>query len=201
LIGSTDINEYTSGHLIYAKDAVNVGIVGNGSIDGQGASFWKDKELGEDVMWRKGWGEVSHYYKACFKRPERLVRFSGCKNVFVRHVLLKNSANWTLHILACDEVSIEGIRIHNPLEGPNTDGIDIDSSQNVSISDCKIVTGDDAIVLKNTNIEERKQTTRNITVTNCVLTTPCNAFKIGTESQLPVYGLFCRHVKGLYDYI
>lgn len=183
LIGSTDISDYTSGHLIYAKDAKNVGIEGKGCIDGQGASFWVDKELDEDVLWRKGWGEVSHYYKRCLKRPERLVRFVGCQNVHVTDILLKNSANWTLHFLCCNEVSVHKIRIHNPLEGPNTDGIDIDSSQNVSISDCKICTGDDAIVLKNTNLEGRKQTTRNIAVTNCTLTTPCNAFKIGTESQ------------------
>ncbi len=49
-----------------------------------------------------------------------------------------------------DGVKIRGISIINHMNGPNTDGIDPDSSRNVHISDCYIAAGDDCIVLKTT---------------------------------------------------
>jgi polygalacturonase len=75
------------------------------------------------------------------------------------------------------------VRILNPLIGPNTDGIDIDSSSNVTISDCYIYTADDAICLKNEVEGYTDRVCRNITITNCILTTVCNAFKIGTGTK------------------
>jgi polygalacturonase len=80
-------------------------------------------------------------------------------------------------------VNIRGIRILNPLIGPNTDGIDIDASSNVSISDCTIYTADDAICLKNEVEGYTDRVCRNVTITNCMLTTVCNAFKIGTGTR------------------
>lgn len=186
IIGSANVDDYPSKFLIYAVDAEDIGIAGPGCIDGQGTQFWEEKELDEAHMWRKGWGEVSHYYQHTKKRPERMIRLSGCSNVRIENVQLRNSSSWTLHLLACDKVTVHGIRIDNPLYGPNTDGIDIDACRNVTVSDCQIRTGDDAIVIKNTNFEGRKQVSRNIVITNCILTTPCNAFKIGTETQADI---------------
>jgi polygalacturonase len=85
-------------------------------------------------------------------------------------------------LLACDEVLVSGIKIRNPLHGPNTDGIDIQACSNVKISNCDIYTRDDAIVIKNRHPKYFGKACENITVTNCTLTTVCNAFKIGTES-------------------
>ena len=61
----------------------------------------------------------------------------------------------------------------------NNDGIDIDSCDRVRISDCEISSGDDAIVLKSTCARP----TKNAVITNCVLSTHCNALKLGTESN------------------
>jgi len=77
------------------------------------------------------------------------------------------------------------------VKGVTSDGIDICSSRNVTISDSVIVTGDDSIVLK-TPIrrgQERANTTENIVVTNCVLTSSSTALKIGTETHADI-----RHV-------
>lgn len=184
LLGSDRMTDYPLGYLLYAEDAENIVVTGTGCINGQGTAYWvTGQELRPENAWRKGWGEVAHYYSKTLERPKRMICFSGCKNVRIENVELKNSFSWTLHLLSCDDVFIHGVRISNPVEGSNTDGIDIDSSQNVTVSDCHIVTGDDAIVGKNTNIEGRKRPAGNITVTNCILTTPCNAFKIGTETQ------------------
>lgn len=187
LQGSGRLEDYHLRHLLYAENEENIAVTGDGCIDGQGTAFWEPgHELRPENIWRKGWGEVTHYYSKTLPRPERLIRFSGCKKVRVENVELRNSPSWTLHLLACEDVAVQGIRITNPLGGPNTDGIDIDGSQNVLVSDCRIITGDDAIVIKNTGIDGWKKPVRNVTVTNCILTTPCNAFKIGTETQADI---------------
>jgi hypothetical protein len=98
-------------------------------------------------------------------------------------VTLRNSPGWTLRPIACDTVTIRGVRIRNPVHGPNTDGIDPTCSENVIISDCDIDTGDDAICVKSENPYGELRVTRNITIANCVLTTCCNGLKIGTMTQ------------------
>jgi hypothetical protein len=102
------------------------------------------------------------------------VRISG--------ITLKNSPSWTLRPVGCETVVIDGIRIRNPRFGVNSDGIDISSSRNVMISNCDIVAGDDAICLKSDNPYGGSVSTKNVTITNCVLTTSCNGFKLGTAS-------------------
>ena len=75
------------------------------------------------------------------------------------------------------------VKRQNPITGINTDGIDLDGCQNVLISKCNIETGDDAICLTSDNpLGGSPRLARNIVVTNCIPTTCCNGFKIGTGS-------------------
>ena len=111
-----------------------------------------------------------------------MVRFFNCRNVRVEDVLLKNSEAWTLHLFLCEDVNVRGVRIRNPLHGPNLDGIDIDGCNNVMVSDCDIYTSDDAMCLKNSLINGKSRICQNITITNCVLVTTCNAFKLGNQA-------------------
>jgi polygalacturonase len=77
-------------------------------------------------------------------------------------------------------VRIDGISIINPRLGPNTDGIDVNSSSNVFISDVYVETGDDALCFKSRFADEPVQ---NVTVTNCVLISDDSAIKFGTRSS------------------
>ncbi len=164
LWGSTDRADYDVPHLIYAKDARNVSIVGPGAVDGQGEAFW----VREGDRWRPAaW------------RPGRLLHFEGCRNVLLRDFTVTNAPAWTIHPFRCDGVKICGVTILNDIYGPNTDGIDPNCSTNVHISDCHIVAGDDCIVVKATE----PYPCENITVTNCTLETTCAALKLGTESH------------------
>jgi len=169
LLGSKDLNgypvtvqafrsytdNYTDKSLIYAENLDNIGILGHGVIDGQGASF-----------------------KGPYKVRPYLVRVIQCRDVTVSGVTIRNSPMWVQHYLACDGVLIRGIRVHSRVNS-NNDGIDIDCCERVCISDCDISSGDDAIVLKST----ADRPTRNVTVTNCVLSSHCNALKMGTETN------------------
>jgi hypothetical protein len=163
LWGSRQMADYNPKHLIYAKDADNIGIEGAGSINGQGEAFW-DKDFKP------------------LPRPSPLIELWNCRDVRILGVAIRNAPGWTLHPKNCDRVTIRGISIVNDMRGPNTDGIDPDSSRNVTISDCYIEAGDDCIVLKTTNRGGPVLPTENVTVTNCVLKSSASALKLGTES-------------------
>lgn len=144
--------------LIYAEGAENITLAGRGVIDGQGEHF--PAKPGDD----KG-------------RPY-ILRFSECRNVRVEGLTFRDSARWLSHYLACEEVAIDGIQIHSKIR-ENRDGIDVDSCDNVRISNCHIDSGDDAIVLKAT----ADRPCRRVTITNCVLSSLASALKMGTESN------------------
>ena len=146
---------YTDKSLIYAEGLQDIGISGRGVIDGQGAAF-----------------------KGPYKLRPYMLRFVSCRNVSVTDVSIKDSPMWVQHYLACEELNIHGIGVHSSVN-VNNDGIDIDGCQRVRISDCEITSGDDAIVLKAT----ADRPCKDVVVTNCMLSTPCNALKLGTESN------------------
>lgn len=195
LLGSKNIEDYTkhSGppekgdanqkHLLFARDAQNVGLAGPGRIDGQGPAFWMPS--GRNVPPPEdSWRDVATYDWKPLDRASPMVEFAGCKNVRIEDVRLENASGWTLRPINCDNVIIRGITIRNPVIGPNTDGIDPTGCRNVFISDCLIDTGDDAICLKSENpYGDSVRVTKNVTITNCVLTCCCNGLKFGTATR------------------
>ena len=113
--------------------------------------------------------------------------FSRCRDVLIEDVTLVGSTLWNVRLWGCDGVVIRGVTIESDLErAANSDGVDIDGSRNVRISDCRITTADDAIVLKSGKWrwDGRGESfpTENVVVTNCVLSSSSSAFTIGTES-------------------
>ncbi|MCD7972882.1 MAG: glycosyl hydrolase family 28 protein [Candidatus Azobacteroides sp.] len=159
--------------LIYAENASNISIRGNGTINGQGEEFFGIDEL-----------------EALKERP-RIIHFRKCRNVKIKDITLYNSASWVQNYWACDNLVIDGITVdsrENPdlskprfadAPGRNTDGLDIVDCRNVRISNCFIDSGDDGICFKSFS---QKEGCHHITVTNCVITTNASGIKIGTES-------------------
>ncbi len=148
-------------HLIYAEKQHSIGIAGRGTIDGQGTN--------EIFDYKKHPGDKDRPY---------ILRFVECTHVSVRDVTMLESARWCSHYLACDDVVIDGITIRSTPRA-NRDGIDVDSCNRFRIANCRIETGDDAIVLKAT----AHRPCTNVTVTNCNLSSQASAFKLGTESN------------------
>lgn len=195
LLGSPKLSDYTSvpgppsdadanqRHLVFARDTENIGLAGPGTIDGQGAAYWKPNGRAPAAP-EDAWRDVIAFYWKHGPRPSPMLEFYNCKNLRIADVHIKNSTGWTLRPIHCDNVFIRGITIKNPVYGPNTDGIDPTCCQNVFISDCLIDTGDDAICLKSENpYGEELRASKNITVVNCVLSGCCNGFKIGTATH------------------
>ncbi|VAI39574.1 unnamed protein product [Triticum turgidum subsp. durum] len=122
------------------KDAVIIGspslnvalLVGaNGTIDGQGAIWW----------------DWFHNNTLNYTRPH-LVELMYSSNVVISNLTFKNSPFWNIHPVYCSQVIVEHVTILAPLDSPNTDGINPDSSTNVCISHCYVRNGDDVIVIK-----------------------------------------------------
>ena len=197
LLGSTSMEDYNFDsnsskhdgpnprHLIFAMNADDITISGTGRIDGQGPSFWEPSDKApppDDQPWA---GVASHdLMPRKGGRPSPMLLFANCRRLTIEDIHIQKSPGWTLHTINCDNVDIHGISITNPVNGPNTDGIDIKGCQNVTISNCSIETGDDAICLKSQNpFGPEPRLVKKVAVTNCHLSTCCNGFKIGTETE------------------
>jgi polygalacturonase len=171
------------GHLIHAEGATDAGITGEGTIDGNGRRFWIPDIKRQKPAPENEWADVAMFHWKALPRPGPMLNFRGCTRVRVSGVKLVNSPAWTVRLFGCDGVNIDHVKIDNPRYGPNTDGIDVVCTSNVTISDCHIVTGDDAICLKSEGPASSLRPTSNITVRRCFIDTNCNGLKIGTGTQ------------------
>jgi polygalacturonase len=106
------------------------------------------------------------------------ISFKRCRFVDILGIRILNAPNYAISLLGTDDVNIDGVTILNGF----ADGIDPDSCKNVRIANCRIETVDDAIVPKASFSLGERRVCEQITVTNCILSTVCNGFKLGTES-------------------
>ena len=157
LLGSNRIEDYPKrrtrieGHfpewrlaLVNGTGLEGVRIHGEGTIDGNGILFWA-------AFWQR-----RKENPACtnleVERP-RLMHLADCRDVRIEGVSLRDSGFWNIHLYRCQDVVIEDVSIFTPGQGsqvraPSTDGIDIDSSQRVTVRRCRIEVDDDCIALK-----------------------------------------------------
>ena len=195
ILGSKDVAQYTpqagppatgdanTRHLIFAKDADNVTLCGPGMVDGQGPSFWVPSGRRSHPP-EERWADVASLYLNPRPRVSPMLEFVNCRHLNVEQVRIENASGWTMRLMSCVGVVVDGVSIKNPVVGPNTDGIDISNSSDVRIANCSIDTGDDAICLKSENpYGDTVPVMRNVVVTNCTLTSCCNGFKFGTRTS------------------
>jgi polygalacturonase len=157
LLGSNDIEDYpkretrVEGHfpiwrmaLINAQNLDNVRISGAGKIDGNGILFWA-------AYWQRR-KENPDCTNLEVERP-RLMFIDRCRDVRVSQLTLRDSGFWHVHVYRCKNVVLEGLDIsslNSAIRAPSTDGIDIDSCQDVIVRGCRIAVDDDCIALKGT---------------------------------------------------
>jgi polygalacturonase len=130
--------------LVNASGLTRVRISGPGRLDGSGPVYWR-------TFWQRR-KENPKCTNLEVERP-RLMFIDRCADVRIENMALEDSGFWNLHLYRCRDVLVAGLRITLPgsgsgLRGPSTDGIDVDSSQRVTIRRCYISTNDDNIALK-----------------------------------------------------
>ncbi len=196
LMGSSDPRDYKSidtftdatgqergNCLIGSLGAKDISISGKGIIDGNGTAFKHEnlaitkKKLGINPA---GFGK---------NRPF-LLRFVRSSNISLKNIQLKQPAAWACHFYESQDIVIDSISIYSHANF-NNDGIDLDSSHNITISNCHIDTGDDAICFKTTSL----QPTYNANVKNCTLKSDWGAIKFGTESMGDFYDIHISDCK------
>ena len=197
--------------LIYAVDAENITIKGEGKIDGQGKKWWDEffriyVDLGKNgvrdlnkyqPMWDNAndvktlYAETNQDYISSmqrrFFRPP-FIQPIRCKNIRIEGITIVNSPFWTVNPEFCENVTIDRVTINNPLS-PNTDGINPESCKYVHISNCHISVGDDCITLKSgRDLQGRKLNApnENITITNCTMLAGHGGVVIGSEMSAGV---------------
>lgn len=145
--------------LINFRDCKNSRLIGRGVIDGAGHIV---REHGYNVS---------------------LLTVCNSENIEVRDVVLRNSPSWTVHAFGSKNLVFDGLKLVNDWAVGNTDGINPDCSQNVTISDYFGYCGDDAVAIKNTSADPRLQGCSKIRVYDCVVMTRKTCYKLGTESH------------------
>jgi len=183
--------------MIFAENARNIAVTGKGVLNGLAQYDYLDmKGLDTDIskeieLARAAGVEMKRYYRKPQAMNTFLFVINDCENFSLSGITLLNSPLWNVRINDCRRVFIHEISIYSDLErGVNSDGIDICSSSDVTISNSIIETGDDSIVLKTIARNGKKANPcENIIVSNCILTSSSTALMIGTETEADI-----RHV-------
>ena len=193
LKGSTNIADYPElmtrieGHfevwipaLVNASNVDHLRITGEGTIAGGGQPFW-------DQFW-KARAANRNVTNLAVKRP-RNIFIQDSKDVQVSGISLRESGFWNIHLFRCTDVAVKNVDIRTPLRSPSTDGIDVDSSQNVAISGCYISVDDDNIGLKGnkgTSALDDKSIppVEHIRISNCTFGLGNSALTVGSEATL-----------------
>lgn len=146
----------------------DINIYGEGIIDG-GADFdnWWNNPKKLNVAYRP-----------------RLIFLSGCSNISLQGVMLTNSPSWTVHPFFCNSLRFVDMRIENPADSPNTDGIDPESCEDVEIAGVEFNLGDDCIAVKSGKIymgQKYKKPSDRINIHHCLMKNGHGAVTLGSE--------------------
>jgi len=203
---------YNYSPLIYAFEQHDIGVTGEGMLDGQASNenWWawkggrsagntpnqrKDRDLlGEMVRddiapGQRRFGE-GHFLRPSFVEPNR------CRNVLIEGVKIRGSPMWELHPLLCTNVTIRGVEIVS--HGPNNDGCDPECSRDVRMENCTFDTGDDCIAIKSGRNNDGRRVglpSENLIIRGCTMRDGHGGVTIGSEISGGCRNVFVENCK------
>jgi len=179
LLGSTNIYDYNIdtpySSLVYANKAENIGITGNGVIDGQG------REVAYNLINQIHNGIIAEELRndrPATRRP-RAIYFRECKNVDITGIVIRNSAEWVQVYDQCQNLRIDKITVDCKAFW-NNDGLDIVDCKDVKVTNSFIDSTDDGICFKS---HDATKICENVEVRNCVVRSSANGIKFGTVTS------------------
>ncbi len=189
---------------IYAYQATDIAITGEGTVDGGGsnATWWamcgkerfgykagvtkEAQSLGSRDRLQKMAEDGVDPDKRRFGRGQglrpQLINVMQCERVLIKGVRLINSPFWVIHPLLSKSITVDNVKIWN--EGSNGDGCDPEACENVIIKNCSFHTGDDCIAIKSGRNNDGRlwqKPARNIIIRNCKMEDGHGAVVIGSE--------------------
>ncbi len=136
---------------LYAEGQTGIAVLGRGIIDGSTFDRWPDAVVPID--------------------------FSGCSDVRVEGVTILDPAGWTLNLYHCKDVAVDWVNIIAARS--NSDGITVQSCEDVRVEHCFVRGWDDNLVVKGYEGDAK-----NITFENCILWTDlAQSCEIGYETR------------------
>ena len=131
--------------LVYADGVSNVTLTGGGVINGNGHHWWGCIRKDD---WTNASPPCGDEHGVYHSRPH-LVMIVRSSNVKMTNLTARDSPNWTLHFAMVNGLLIANNSVHSPGYGaPNTDGINLDCTQNAVVEDNYVAVGDDALTVK-----------------------------------------------------
>lgn len=192
---------YNYSPFIYSYQAKNIAITGEGTLDGNCNNtnwwYWCGKE---EYGWNSGLPNQNEDRRRLFHMAEEglpveervfgsgsylrpsFIQLYKSENILVEGIKIINSPMWCVHPVLSKNIVIKGVTIESL--GPNNDGIDIESCENVLIEDSFLNNGDDCIVIKSgRNADGRRigVPTKNVLVRNCEMKDGHGGLVIGSE--------------------
>lgn len=184
-------HSYFHHSLIWGENLENVSIHGNGMID-----MDENWEISEEIQKKikklmdngLSYQEIAsklnlsdsvtqHVLKYGFRGP-KAVALKKCKFVSIKNIAIKKATDIAILLTGCEDVKTDGINVNTYV-----DGINIDGCKNTTISNCKVISGDDSIALKSSYSLNEPIKCENVSITNCIVRSQCLGIKLGTESN------------------
>ena len=160
--------------LINAIDCRNIFISGKGVIDGGG-------DRGDWWSWPKETRQGA--------RRARTVFLSGCEDVTLSGLTIRNSPSWTVHPVLCSKLMAADLTIRNDPDSPNTDGFNPESSSDIRLVGLHISVGDDCVAIKAGKRSPNGGPDRpaeRVKISNCLMERGHGAVVIGSEMSAGV---------------
>jgi polygalacturonase len=200
--------------LIGGQNLQNVTITGRGVLTTDNAEWLKimprTKRSGSDPgsAFGPNWERLlqdlevktpapdEEYEKVAPELRPAFVRTMDSTNVLIEGVHFVGSSMWTIHLLYTDNAVVRNVIIET-YPGVHTDGIAVDSSRNVRISDCYIDTGDDGIVIKSGKDADGRRVnkpTENVSIANCTVHHAHGAVTLGSEIAGGIRNLVANNI-------
>jgi polygalacturonase len=130
-----------------------------------------------------------------YARP-RLIAIQNCQDVEIKNLTFINQSSWCLFVLYSNQVEIRDLVIRAEHYIPSSDGVDIDSSNEVKIVNVDIDVNDDCIAIKSGKDEDGRRVNRpaeNILVDSCIFRYGHGGVSMGSEMSGGIRNVVIRN--------
>lgn len=182
LLGSTNPWDYDKNpivnwqSLIFAIRQHDIGIKGQGTINGQGAQTANNKV---DIINRGLYDDPLRNGRPYEGNRPMNIYFRECENIRIEGITLRDPASWNQTYDQCRNLLVDGITVDSKAYW-NNDGIDVVDCDGVVICNANIDAADDVFCFKSHSADHVCQ---NVVVENCVGRSSANGLKFGTVSR------------------
>ncbi|KAI9123308.1 hypothetical protein K1719_006197 [Acacia pycnantha] len=133
VLASTDPSVYENGEWLMFENLNGFKLIGSGTFDGQGKSFWEF-----NVNCDKNQGST------CVRLPSSIF-FNNVTNGLIQNINSLNPKGFHIFLTNSANIRVRKVKLTAPADSPNTDGIHISHSINIIASKNTIATGDDCV--------------------------------------------------------